>query len=205
MLAFGLVFMGCGGGSDDDGSGSGSGGGGGGGGSGYTIANASSSDLLAKFGVSTAGEAFTSLHNLISAPATGDDFTAIIALGDYIDLPSLTIAGTPAITDTELTGHGRLLRLMVVGINSFQANGSYTGVSGAPDHVVFQFQNLPITRQMDAAVTNANGYLGSEMRTWLTGAFLTGLKAATGLTDTVLSECFVRHFSKRQNSRVGKC
>jgi uncharacterized repeat protein (TIGR02543 family) len=152
---------------------------------GYNIADPTNPDLMTKFGVSTPGDAFTALHNLISAPETGDDFTAIIVLGDYIDLPSLTIDGTP-ITDTELTGHGRLLRLIVVGINSFQANGSYTGVPGAPSHVVFQFQNIPITRQMEATNTNANGYAGSAMRAWLTTSFLPGLKDATGLTDTVL-------------------
>jgi hypothetical protein len=140
---------------------------------------------LAKFDASTPGEAFTALHNLISFPVGTDDFTTIIALGDYIDLPSLTIGGT-TINDVDLTPHGRLLRLMVVGINSFQANGSYTGVSGAPNHVVFQFQNVPINHEMNPYNDNTTGYLNSSMRTWLTASFLPGLKAATGLTDTVL-------------------
>jgi hypothetical protein len=38
---------------------------------------------------------------------------------------------------------------------------------------------------MEAGYTNANGYLNSEMRGYLTGVFLTGLTAA-GVPDTVL-------------------
>jgi hypothetical protein len=147
-------------------------------------------DLKTRFGVSTAPAAFADLHTLFR-----NGNIAQIALGDYIDLPSLTVAGYPADTvgygkistaDQALPGHGRLLRLMVVGINSFNGiNGNNT------PHVVFQFQNVPGTHRMeapleDSAGTNANGYLGSEMRTYLTGNFLTGLKNATGLTDAML-------------------
>jgi hypothetical protein len=163
----------------------------------YTIADATNPDLLAKFGVSTASHAFTALHNLISAPATGDDFTTIIALGDYVDLPSLTIDGT-TITDTAIAANSsRLLRLIVVGINSFNSQGSYDlsaapvsdaaakGYNDATAHVVFQFQNVPVTHQMEA--TDTDGYAGgSAMRTWLTASFLPGLQAATGLTNTEL-------------------
>jgi hypothetical protein len=133
-------------------------------------------------------DTFTGLHNLISAPQGTDDFTTIIALGDYIDLPSLTIGGT-TITDAEITGgadRGRLLRLIVVGINSFKSSGSYNENPSAPNHVVFQFQNIPVTHEMNAANTNAGGYKKSAMKTYLTGDFLTGLKNATGLTGTEL-------------------
>ncbi|GHV74758.1 hypothetical protein AGMMS49940_20600 [Spirochaetia bacterium] len=136
-------------------------------------------DLKTKFSVSTASDTFTALHNLIQ---TDGNWADQIALGDYIDLPSLTIAGSGMITD---------LRLIVVGKNSFKRNstgaGSVTANNpGAPDHVVFQFQNIPVTHNMNGTNTNVGGYAGSAMKTYLTGDFLTGLKTATGLTSTEL-------------------
>jgi hypothetical protein len=53
--------------------------------------------------------------------------------------------------------------------------------------LVFQFQNLPFTHNMAASDTNAsaNGYAGSAMKSYLLGAFLTGLTGA-GVPDSVL-------------------
>ncbi|GHU96699.1 hypothetical protein FACS189483_00410 [Spirochaetia bacterium] len=165
----------------------------------YGIVVPSSPDLTIKFGmrnlasVTLTGQmvkdAFTSLHQLISA---GDDFTAIIRLGDYIDLPELTI-DTTRITDQAITvsgaDKGRLLRLIVVGINSFTCDSSDAGSvtannPDAPNHVVFQFQNIPVMYEMNSIPTNDGGYKLSDMRSYITGAFLTGLKTATGLTDS---------------------
>ncbi|GHT67092.1 hypothetical protein FACS189485_00920 [Spirochaetia bacterium] len=157
----------------------------------YGLAVPGSPDLTIKFGKrasasvpltqSMVSVTFGDLHRLISNPHVGDDFTSIIALGDYIDLPSLTIAGSCTIYDKELSGHGRLLRLMVVGINLFNGiNGNNT------PHVVFQFQNIPVEHYMNSTDTDAGGYAASGMRSYITGAFLTGLKAATGLDDTML-------------------
>jgi hypothetical protein len=76
---------------------------------------------------------------------------------------------------------GRLGRLIVVGINSFIGkNGNST------QHVVFQFQHVPVTRRMNATDTCEGGYEASEMRRYLTevtgangsGKFLAGLVAA---------------------------
>jgi hypothetical protein len=130
-------------------------------------------------------DAFNALHWLINTPEAGD-FTQIIQLGDWVDLDSLTVAaynnaGAISETNTSWSGtHGELLRLIVVGINSF------IGINGnTQPHVVFQFQNLPGTRRMNATDTKANGYAGSEMRTYLTGNFLTGLTTA-GVPSSVL-------------------
>ncbi|GHT89733.1 hypothetical protein FACS1894137_19090 [Spirochaetia bacterium] len=144
----------------------------------YVLAATPSPDIKAKFSVPTVDGAFTALHTLIND--TGADFTSIIALGDYIDLPELTI-GTTTISDAAISGHGQLLRLMVVGVNSFNGkNGNNT------PHVVFQFQNLPVTHNMEATNINTNGYARSAMQAYIMGDFLTGLKAAAGLTDTML-------------------
>ncbi|GHT57844.1 hypothetical protein FACS1894109_10860 [Spirochaetia bacterium] len=155
--------------------------------------------------------AFTSLHKLISSPEGSEDFKTIIHTGDYIDLAGLTVAryhtgteaadGTDTDSDTNLEngainatnvelggGHGWLLRLIVVGINSFNGkNGNNT------PHVVFQFQNVPGTHRMNGTNTNSGGYWGSEMRNYLAapdgsgagGYFLTGLTNA-GVPDSVL-------------------
>ncbi|GHV87233.1 hypothetical protein AGMMS50255_5290 [Spirochaetia bacterium] len=156
----------------------------------YTIADTTSSDLTVKFGRRATGsvpltedmvqKTFADLHRLISNPKPGDDFAFIIRLGDYIDLPSLTV-GSTTITDMAISqNYSRLLRLIVVGKNSFNGkNGNNT------PHVVFQFHNIPVTHVMDDINTNA-GYSKSTMRTFLTGNFLPGLKAATGLTDAML-------------------
>jgi hypothetical protein len=104
---------------------------------------------------------------------------------------------------------GKLFRLIVVGINSFHSGwgekdaGSTPPVNGdtggrytetANDdmpHVVFQFQNIPVQRRMEATNTNQNGYLGSEMRKYLVpvdgdgGNFLSGL-ANAGVPENVL-------------------
>jgi hypothetical protein len=60
----------------------------------------------------------------------------------------------------------------VVGINSFHSNGQYNDedakvVNDGVPHVVFQFQNIPVLREMNANKTNAGGYAGSEMRKYL--------------------------------------
>jgi hypothetical protein len=126
-------------------------------------------------------DTFTSLHNLISAPQGTDNFATIIRLGDYNDLPSLTIGSEPVINDVDLSPHGRLLRLMVVGINSFNGINS----NNTP-HVVFQFQNTPVEHNMNNTDTNTGGYKASAMQGYIMGGFLTGLKAATGLTGEML-------------------
>jgi hypothetical protein len=83
-------------------------------------------------------------------------------------------------------GHGNLLRLIVVGINSFHSKDKYTVTAnnGVP-HLVFQFQNIPVSRRMNMSDSNGGGYAASEMRKYLipvdgdtdanSGAFLTGL------------------------------
>jgi hypothetical protein len=95
-----------------------------------------------------------------------------------------------------------LLRLIVVGINSFQTGKgvgcayTYQGTEETdvpPQHVVFQFQYIPAYHRMNSTPTNAGGYRDSEMRKYLTdladiegrGSFLAGLKNA-GVPDGVL-------------------
>ncbi|GHV76377.1 hypothetical protein AGMMS49942_11980 [Spirochaetia bacterium] len=157
----------------------------------YVIVNPASQDLTIKFGMSPmVGYTFTSLHQLISDPEPGESVTLNIALGDYIDLPALTVTGYP--TDTtadgsinatdQAIGTGRLLRLIVVGINT------YSGINGngTNPHVVFQFQNLAGQHRMNpSSIGSVGGYKDSEMRAYLIGNFLPGLINA-GVPSKVL-------------------
>jgi hypothetical protein len=145
------------------------------------------------FGITTDGitgvsDTFNAVHDYVS-DKTAAELTSegTIQLGDYIDLEGgITVDGayvadapvTPVFSSFE--GYdGRLLRLIVVGINSFNAKGSYGGNgNGTGAHLVFQFQNLPFVHSPEAiggVGTNANGYAGSEMKSYITGPFLTGL------------------------------
>jgi hypothetical protein len=114
----------------------------------------------------------------------------VINLGDYIDLEGgLQIADAGGSTFSSGSvdwngdiagGHGKLSRLIVVGINSFnKKNGNDT------PHVVFQFQNITHDRQMNATGSNEGGYAASDMRKYLSGPFLAGLIDA-GVPDQVL-------------------
>jgi hypothetical protein len=163
-----------------------------------------------KFGVpatatGTAGVtvAFSALHEFIQAGGLASQ-PNIIKLGDYINLDGeLTVAaysggGGVAFTaaNTALnpsqppfTGYeGSTLRLIVVGINSFNGkNGNNT------PHVVFHFQNIPVSRRLNPTRDNTGGYALSEMRKYLapvegndaSGNFLKGLIAA-GVPEGVL-------------------
>ncbi|GHV75136.1 hypothetical protein AGMMS49940_24380 [Spirochaetia bacterium] len=139
-------------------------------------------------------DTFTAVHNYIQSPDFTTDTTdtttnAKIHLGDYIDLDSLTVLayqseGDFSVSNTSLGANGRLLRLIVVGINSFNRDGAANNGNNTP-HVVFQFQNIPVRRSMDTTAYNRTGYLSSKMRPYLTGNFYNGLLAA-GVPSTVL-------------------
>jgi hypothetical protein len=166
--------------------------------------------------------AFNALHVYLNDQVQFSAVTNAVHLGDYIDLYNLTVAATPQteagtqdMTDARrggisasnavLEGHGTLLRLMVVGINSF--NRRTTEPAGHVDtpHVVFQFQNVPGTHRINATDTNATSYLNSEMRAYLTGNFLDGLKLA-GVPETVLwgpKRLIWKGWADSENQQVG--
>jgi hypothetical protein len=129
-----------------------------------------------------------------------------IQLGNYIDLEGgLTVAAynglgaftysdqqalqpisTPANAEYNPNYSGVLLRLIVVGINSFNGkNGNNT------QHIVFQFQNIPVEDKLNAADGRHGGYPASDVRGYLSqvgeapGNFLIGLNNA-GVPQDVL-------------------
>jgi hypothetical protein len=159
--------------------------------------------LKTKLGITTSGnsiavvtEVFTALHEYIAAGHLSGANEKDIGIGDYVNLDSLKV------TDTVVSGyaggsfnimnavlpneHGTTLRLIVAGVNSYKGlNGN--GNTVADDHVVFQFQNIPVARRMEETNVPAAGYTGSEMRKYLSpaggfesssGCFYNGLVAA---------------------------
>jgi hypothetical protein len=150
-----------------------------------------SKDLAEVFGTQGVTATFNAVHaflqtcNAGSAEGRRERIAQGIIPGDWIDLSHLTVqgdAGGGAInTDNiDLGGNGKLLRLIVAGIDSFAATNR-----DAPAHVVFQFQNIPGSHRMNSSDTNYGGYRGSEMRVYLTGNFLRGLVGA-GVPEGIL-------------------
>jgi hypothetical protein len=145
-------------------------------------------DLQAEFGARDVTAAFNAIHAFLqtcTGPASRDRILSRIHTGDWLDLPRLTVqadAGGGAVTaaNIDLGANGTLLRRIVVGVDSFAGT-----TADAPAHVVFQFQNLPVTHRMNPTNSNEGGYAASEMRRYLTGNFLSGLLAA-GLPESVI-------------------
>jgi hypothetical protein len=171
-----------------------------------------------KTGAEGVREAFLELSAFIKNGGLTNGVTQnVIQLGDYIDLEgglavfNYNKAGSfwsesDIHWDSGLTlddaGAGKMMRLIVVGINSFKPKSPYAyqyqGKDTPPPHVVFQFQHVPVTRRMNETGSSADGYPKSEMRKYLTpvkdsngavvtgsGNFLAGLLEA-GLPKDVL-------------------
>jgi hypothetical protein len=168
---------------------------------GVPVANAGNiPSIKAKFGITETGGAkgvtlaFNELHSYIQKNSNNLS-GGVIKPGDWIDMEGgLEV---DAYNDTGGFSHdaakamekvynkgeswGTLCRLIVAGVNSFNnINGNDT------PHVVFQFQNIPVTRRMNPDNDNEGGYEKSEMRKYLvpvtgddeSGNFLTGLYSA---------------------------
>jgi uncharacterized repeat protein (TIGR02543 family) len=163
-----------------------------------------SPDLMVKFGVKSAGYTLsqigtadvTNTFNRVKDYIKTQDPSQVnpagglgaIKLGDYVDLASLKVDayngnsgaianGSSPLANKELAGHGTLLRLIVVGINIYyDKNDNGTGTS----HLIFNFLNIPGKGRIQASNDNRvnDRYATSEMRTYLTGNYWTGLKNA---------------------------
>jgi hypothetical protein len=148
-------------------------------------------DLAEVFGAEGVRATFNAVHAFLqtcnggNAGGRRERIARRIMLGDWIDLPYLAVQGDGGsesidTENTDLGGNGKLLRLIVAGIDSFAATNK-----DAPAHIVFQFQNAPGEYRMNASATNLGGYRESEMRHYLTSKFLRGLVAA-GAPEGVL-------------------
>ncbi|MDR0539175.1 MAG: InlB B-repeat-containing protein, partial [Spirochaetaceae bacterium] len=113
------------------------------------------------------------------------DGLGAIKMGDYINLGSLNVAAynnNAAVILANTDAGNDKLRLMVVGLNSYyDKNGNGTSTP----HIIFHFKDFPGNTRMNASNTNAGGYLGSEMRTYLTSKYWPALQTA-GVPESVV-------------------
>jgi uncharacterized repeat protein (TIGR02543 family) len=158
-------------------------------------------DLMVTFNVKTLGYALSeittqnvtdtfnrvSTHIKTQSPSSVNpsDGLGLIKLGDYVELRSLNVAeynGNGGVINLYTNWNDGKLQLMVVGINSYY-NKNGNGIT--TPHLIFHFKNYEGSARMEATDTNANGYLGSEMRTYLVNNFWPALKNA-GVPDGVV-------------------
>jgi hypothetical protein len=175
-------------------------------------------------------ETFNLLHEFIKGGGlTNDKTNNLIALGDWIDLEGGLEVSPYGVYEKFLNDNAggnslddenrgkislqynagdttQLLRLIVVGINSFRSDGTYKKTENdGVDHLVFQFKNIPGIHIMNQGQennstnpsNNTGGYAASEMRKYLapviedevevegSGNFLAGLVNA-GVPKDVL-------------------
>jgi hypothetical protein len=137
-----------------------------------------SDNLLTKLSAATAADAVDILHAMINADGTSG--FGNLHIGDYLDLPSITIA---ADTDAANTPNGAItnntsyenLRLVIAGFNLWK------GLDGnTKNHILFTFKQIPCKARHNTENTNTGGYPASKQRAFLLDEFLTGLKAALG-------------------------
>jgi hypothetical protein len=162
---------------------------------------------------------FKIVSDFVQSAKTKEAISERIYLGDYIDLPSLTVAayegnGAISVTNTDWGDErGAKLRIIVVGINSFSTvystNASYAvSENNNVPHVVFQFQNLPGEQKINTTSINAGGYVASMMRKYLmpieggsSGSFYNGLIAAGVPADVLWGP--KRSMAKNYNDAAG--
>ncbi|MDR0568088.1 MAG: hypothetical protein LBG87_02650 [Spirochaetaceae bacterium] len=160
------------------------------------IIDAAEQNLKTKFAVTAPGpQGVTAVFNAIHGylPGVDDDdidldegTIGVINVGDYIDLDSITV-GDSTVYNTDISPatppfsgyEGKLLRLIVVGIDSFSS--ATPPVDG--HHLVFQFQNAPFTGAMGNA--SCASYSVSALRQYLARDLLPGIIAA-GVPDARL-------------------
>ena len=129
-------------------------------------------NLLDVFGKTTVAEVMEILHNKCNGEGQAD-FSGLM-IGDYLDLPSLTVGGT---TYTWNAAY-RNLRIVISGFNHY----IYCGRDDVnkKNHILWTFRNIVLQKRMNATDTNVGGYMASELKKYLDGAFAVGLGNALG-------------------------
>lgn len=140
-------------------------------------ANTGSTDgrnLLTVLGVTTVAEAMEVLHERCNGEGVAD-FSGLM-IGDYLDLPSLTVDGTTYTWNATYQN----LRIVISGFNHYIHCGS---MENTKNHILWTFKNVVLQKAMNNSDTNAGGYSASTMKTYLDGVFALGLGAALGSSD----------------------
>ena len=131
-------------------------------------------NLLTVLGVTTAAEAMEVLHERCNGEGVAD-FSGLM-IGDYLDLPSLTVDGTTYTWNATYQN----LRIVISGFNHYIHCGD---TENTKNHILWTFKNVVLQRQMNSSDTNTDGYNASAMKTYLDGVFALGLGSALGSSD----------------------
>lgn len=131
-------------------------------------------NLLTVLGVTTVAEAMEVLHERCNGEGVAD-FSGLM-IGDYLDLPSLTVDGTTYTWNATYQN----LRIVISGFNHYIHCGD---TENTKNHILWTFKNVVLQRHMNSSDTNTGGYNASAMKTYLDGVFALGLGSALGSSD----------------------
>ena len=131
-------------------------------------------NLLTVLGVTTVAEAMEVLHERCNGEGVAD-FSGLM-IGDYLDLPSLTVDGTTYTWNATYQN----LRIVISGFNHYIHCGN---TENTKNHILWTFKNVVLQRQINSSDTNTGGYNASAMKTYLDGVFALGLGSALGSSD----------------------
>lgn len=125
-------------------------------------------NLVTVLGAANAAAAFAALRTRADA----GNFNGL-RLGDYIDVPSMTIDGSA------ISNSNQRLRFIIAGFDT------YLNVGDTPTsshHIVMIAKNCVLQKAMNSTATNAGGYAASELKAYLNDQVKTGLVNAIGIT-----------------------
>lgn len=125
-------------------------------------------NLVTVLGAANAAAAFAALRTRADA----GNFNGL-RLGDYIDVPSMTIDGSA------ISNSNQRLRFIIAGFDT------YLNVGDAPTsshHIVMIAKNCVLQKAMNSTAKNAGGYAASELKEYLNNQVKTGLVNAIGIT-----------------------
>jgi len=144
-------------------------------------------NLLDVFGKTTVAEVMEILHNKCNGEGKAD-FSGLM-IGDYLDLPSLTVGGTTYTWNADYQN----LRIVISGFNHY----IYCGRDDVnkKNHILWTFRNVVLQKRMNATTTNAGGYGASELKKYLDEVFEAGLGNALGSSDYLYT--IMRTISKK--------
>ena len=129
-------------------------------------------NLLDVFGKTTVAEVMEILHNKCNGEGKAD-FSGLM-IGDYLDLPSLTVGGTTYTWNADYQN----LRIVISGFNHY-IHCDYSN-ENKKNHILWTFRNVVLQKRMNATETNAGGYGTSELKKYLDEVFEAGLGNALG-------------------------
>ena len=129
-------------------------------------------NLLDVFGKTTVAEVMEILHNKCNGEGKAD-FSGLM-IGDYLDLPSLTVGGTTYTWNADYQN----LRIVISGFNHYIYCGNPN--ENKKNHILWTFRNIVLQKRMNESDTNAGGYGTSNLKKYLDGVFAVGLGNALG-------------------------